>query len=54
MTLIKRDEDIYIEIEMPAVYDFYREESRGALVDDDEITPSEAGFMEGYEDSEEE
>lgn len=28
--------------------DFYNEESMEELVDDDQITPEEAGFMQGY------
>jgi hypothetical protein len=31
--------------------DFYREENRRALIDDDELTPTEAGFMKGYEEA---
>lgn len=32
--------------------DVYREEARGELVEDDEISPEEEGFMEGYEHGE--
>ena len=39
----KRDEDISI----------YSKDSREAMLDDDELSPWEEGFMEGYEDIEE-
>lgn len=29
--------------------DFYKEDSRDALVEDDELSPAEAGFMQGYD-----
>ena len=31
--------------------DFYTEENRRALVEDDELSPTEAGFMQGYEEA---
>ena len=31
--------------------DIYGEDSRERLVDEDELTPEEAGFMQGYMDS---
>jgi hypothetical protein len=31
----------------------YQEETREGLVDDDEISPEEEGFMQGYEEAEE-
>ena len=32
----------------------YDEEARDEMVDDDEMSPGEAGFMEGYDEDEEE
>ena len=31
--------------------DIYGEDSRERLVDEDELTPEEAGFMQGYSES---
>ena len=31
--------------------DFYREDNRQDLVDNDELSPIEAGFMRGYEEA---
>ncbi len=31
--------------------DLYKEYDREALVEDDELTPVEAGFMQGYEEA---
>ncbi len=31
--------------------DIYSEESRDDLVENDELKPNEAGFMQGYEDA---
>lgn len=39
---------------MPDADDVYDEEKREASVEDDEMTPEEAGFMQGYENSQEE
>lgn len=44
------NEDRYKEDEDEAADDFYNEESREALVEDDELSPREAGFMHGYEE----
>lgn len=32
----------------------YKDESRDDLVENDELTPDEEGFMQGYDDAEEE
>ena len=32
--------------------DFYSEEARILLVEDDELSPEESGFMQGYEEAE--
>jgi hypothetical protein len=31
--------------------DFYSEEARVLLVEDDELSPEESGFMQGYEEA---
>ena len=42
------NEDRYEDEDEPAD-DFYKEASRDTLVEDDEISPTEAGFMQGYD-----
>lgn len=44
------NEDRYKEEEDESADDFYREDKREALIEDDEISPREAGFMHGYEE----
>ncbi len=39
---------------MPDADDVYDEEKREEAVEDGEMSPEEAGFMQGYEDSQEE
>lgn len=46
---IKKDEDLEMELGQKDE-DVYSEEGREHLVEDDEISPTEAGFMKGEED----
>ena len=39
------------EEEIEESEDFYREENRKVLIDNDELTPVEAAFMQGYEEA---
>ena len=46
MKKIKIEEDIFVENE-----NIYSEEGRETLLDEDELSPSEAAFMSGYDEA---
>lgn len=39
------------EVEIKPVDDFYTQDSREKMVEDDSLDPSEAAFMKGYEEA---
>ena len=46
----KRDEEL--DDDKTIESDVYSEKARMLLIEDDELTPEEEGFMEGYEEAE--
>ncbi len=48
---MRKNKDIIEQIEEDLDNNLYSHKSRENLVEDDELTPEEAGFMEGYENA---
>jgi len=48
---MKKNKDIIEQIEEDLDNNIYSHKSREHLVESDEMTPEEAGFMEGYENA---
>ncbi len=48
---MKKNKDIMEQIEEDLDNNVYSDKAREKLVEDDELTPVEAAFMEGYDDA---